>query len=260
MKFLCCILSNRVMESIKESDISVRVLGECLLSYIELYSIHLSWCADPTGNISTNALVTVNRNSTLIDDVLENIFNGIFYFVLTLTIMTLLQMNPWTLLISMSTVIVSFAFALGPSAAKLIEGMIMIAVRRPFDLGDRISIVDYVGAPDNSDDPGYHDTWIVEDCNLFSTTLRLSRTNELSTVNNGAIANTRIVNHARSLHALVNVQLLMTLDVTNEQVQIVKSALLQYIRDNPRVWVRLINFRIIKVDTPNHLVVYSARI
>lgn len=51
-------------------------------------------------------------------------------------------------------------------------------LQRPFDLGDRISIVDCTGAPDNSDDPGYHDTWIVEDCNLFTTTLRLSRTNE----------------------------------------------------------------------------------
>ena len=68
--------------------------------------------------------------------------------------MSVLQLNPWTLLVSLSTVLVSFAFALGPSAAKLIEGMIMIAVRRPFDLGDRISIVDCIGAPDNSDDPG----------------------------------------------------------------------------------------------------------
>ena len=68
--------------------------------------------------------------------------------------MSVLQLNPWTLLVSMSTVLVSFAFALGPSAAKLIEGMIMIAVRRPFDLGDRISIVDCTSAPDNSGDPG----------------------------------------------------------------------------------------------------------
>lgn len=205
-------------------------------------------------------LIRIIRNSTLIDNVLENIFNGMFYFALALTIMSLLEINPWTLLVSMSTVLVSFAFALGPSAAKMIEGMIMIAVRRPFDLGDRITIVDNVGSPDNSDDPGYHDTWIVEGCNLFSTTLRLSRTNELSTVNNGAIANTRIVNHGRSLNALVNIELYTRLDVTNEQIEIVKSTLLQYIRDNPRVWARLINFRIIKVDTANHLIIYSARI
>ncbi len=196
--------------------------------------------------------MATHRNSTLID--------GIFGFVLALIIMSVLDLNPWTLLISLSTVLVSFAFALGPSAAKLIEGMIMIAVRRPFDLGDRISIVDYNVAPDNSDDPGYRDTWIVEDCNLFTTTLRLCRTNELSTVNNGAISNTRIVNHARSLKALVNIQLPMTIKATHEQIQIVKSALVQYIRDKPRVWSSLIDFRISKVDSANELVVYSANI
>ena len=174
--------------------------------------------------------------------------------------MSVLELNPWTLLISLSTVLVSFAFALGPSAAKLIEGMIMIAVRRPFELGDSISIVDYNVAPDNNDDPGYRDTWIVEDCNLFTTTLRLCRTNELSTVNNGAISNTRIVNHARSLKALVNIQLPMTIKATHEQIQIVKSALAQYIRDKPRVWSSLVDFRITKVDSANELVVYSARI
>ena len=42
----------------------------------------------------------------------------------------------------LSTVLVSFAFAMGSSAAKMVEGMILIAVRRPFDLGDRISIVE----------------------------------------------------------------------------------------------------------------------
>mmetsp|Transcript_32345 Transcript_32345/g.78322 ORF Transcript_32345/g.78322 Transcript_32345/m.78322 type:complete len:1238 (-) Transcript_32345:93-3806(-) len=199
-------------------------------------------------------------NSTLIDSVLENIFNGIFFFFLALIIMSVMKLNPWTLLVSLSTVLVSFAFALGPSAAKLIEGMIMIAVRRPYDLGDRIAIVQPTGAPDDSGDPGYHDTWFVEDVNLFTTTLRLSRTNEISTVNNGSIANTRIVNHGRSLNALVNIELPMSIEVLHDQVQIVQSALQQYIRDNPRVWACLVNFRITKVEPFNGLIVYSARV
>ena len=101
---------------------------------------------------------------------------------------------------------------------------------------------------------------MVEDCNLFTTTLRLCRTNELSTVNNGAISNTRIVNHARSLKALVNIQLPVTIRATHEQTQVVKSALVQYIRDKPRVWSSLIDFRITKVDAANELIVYAARV
>lgn len=54
-------------------------------------------------------------NSTSIDHVLENIFNGIFNFFLFLSVLSIMKLNPWALLVSMSTVLVSFAFALGPT-------------------------------------------------------------------------------------------------------------------------------------------------
>jgi small-conductance mechanosensitive channel len=68
-------------------------------------------------------------NSTSIDRVLESIFNTIYNFFLFLTVLSIMKLNPWALLVSLSTVLVSFAFALGPTAAKFIEGMVMIAVR-----------------------------------------------------------------------------------------------------------------------------------
>ena len=198
-------------------------------------------------------------NSTSIDDVLENFFNGAFTFCLGLGVMAIMQMNPWTLLVSMSTILVSFAFAFGQSVAQIIEGCIMIAVRRPFDLGDRISIADASDKPENSD-PGYGATWLVEDCNLFTTTLRLSKSNEIATVKNGSIASNKIINHNRSLRALVNIVLSMKCSVTQEEAMIVKSAIEQYIRDNPRTWSTLINFRIIEMDPCNDVIRYAVRV
>jgi len=125
------------------------------------------------------------------------------------------------------------------------------------DLGDRISIVDVNCAPNNRD-PGYSDTWFVEDVNLFTTTLRLSRTNELSTVNNGTVANSRIINHGRSIDALVTVSLPMRIEATHDQVQVVKDSIEQYIQDHPRIWSSLAFFMITKVDAPNRLVEYAA--
>ncbi|KAL7500365.1 hypothetical protein ACHAWT_008467, partial [Skeletonema menzelii] len=186
-------------------------------------------------------------NSTLIDKVLENFFNGVFSICLALGVMTILKMDPWTLLVSMSTILVSFAFAFGPSVAQIIEGCIMIAVRRPFDLGDRISIGDSSDKPQDGD-PGYNATWFVEDCNLFTTTLRLSKSNEIATVKNGSIADKKIINHNRSEKAVVNVVLSLKSTVTQEVLTIVKSAIEQHIADSPRIWVQLINFRIIDVD------------
>ena len=65
----------------------------------------------------------------------------------------------------------------------------------------------------------------VEDVNLFTTTLRLSRTNKLSTCNNGLLANTRIINHNRSNNALISISLPMMITVSHEQVQVVRSAI-----------------------------------
>jgi hypothetical protein len=60
-------------------------------------------------------------NTSVIDTVLENIINVFFSFGLAVVILSLLNFNPWPLLVSVSTLLVSFAFAIGPTAAKAIE-------------------------------------------------------------------------------------------------------------------------------------------
>jgi len=128
-------------------------------------------------------------NSSVFDKVLENIINGFFAIGLTIVILSLLHFDPWPLLVSVSTLLVSLAFAIGPTAAKAIEGIILIAglryvtlpilqsrketislkvlksfcldacsFERPFDIGDRIIIADSPGQPT----AGMNDSWFVE--------------------------------------------------------------------------------------------------
>jgi small-conductance mechanosensitive channel len=64
--------------------------------------------------------------------------------------------------------LVSVLFAVGSSASKYIEGILFIAVRRPYDLGDRI----YMKDPSISNvDYDYFASWFIEDINLFNTTV-----------------------------------------------------------------------------------------
>jgi hypothetical protein len=60
-------------------------------------------------------------NSSKIDSVLEDAFDLVFNGILGILVMTLVGLNPWPLLVSFSTVMVSFAFSFGPSCAKYIE-------------------------------------------------------------------------------------------------------------------------------------------
>ena len=64
-------------------------------------------------------------NASVIDQVLESIIDVGFYFTLGLVVLCLLNLNPWPLLVSMSTLLVTASFAVGPSCAKAIE------VRKP---------------------------------------------------------------------------------------------------------------------------------
>lgn len=152
--------------------------------------------------------------------------------------------------------------------------------RRPFDLGDRISISNPIDKS-SENDPGFDEMWLVEDCNLFTTTLRLAKTNEIAYLNNGMLSNCKIVNHGRSVNALVNLIISIRLEATHEQIQLVKSSLVsydfimicvsvkvlnfsclqeQFIRDNPRVWASLVFWRIVKVDPNMGLIAYSLRV
>ena len=74
------------------------------------------------------------RNASLLDGVLEKLFNGIFYFMLFLFLSSILQLHPWTLMVSITSILVSVSFALGSSVSGYVEGVLLIAIRRPFDL------------------------------------------------------------------------------------------------------------------------------
>jgi hypothetical protein len=60
-------------------------------------------------------------NSSVIDAVLENMVNWLFYFVLSLVVMEIMDFDPWTLIVSATSLLVSVSFALGPSVSQFVE-------------------------------------------------------------------------------------------------------------------------------------------
>ena len=61
------------------------------------------------------------RNNSVIDNVLEDTVNGLFFFVLSLLLLSFMQINPWPLLVSLTSLLVSVSFALGSSVSKYVE-------------------------------------------------------------------------------------------------------------------------------------------
>lgn len=69
-------------------------------------------------------------NASVIDRALENILDGFFYFFLIVFLSSLLHLNLWPLLVSVSTFVLSFTFAVSSSVSKFIEGALLVAARR----------------------------------------------------------------------------------------------------------------------------------
>jgi hypothetical protein len=53
------------------------------------------------------------QNSSSLDQVLEGGINGLFYFVLAMFLLSVMRFDPWSLLLSITSLLVSFSFAFG---------------------------------------------------------------------------------------------------------------------------------------------------
>lgn len=114
----------------------------------------------------------------------------------------------------------------------------LIAGRRPFDLGDRILII----GSESQDKPSPTDSYFVEDISLLKTTVRLARTNEVSTINNFSISKSRIVNLQRSSNAIVFIEMKFDISIfNNDNLAKYKSMLEDYMQEYTRSW-ECINF------------------
>jgi hypothetical protein len=79
-------------------------------------------------------------NAGQIDNAAERIFNCIFYTVVAIIIMSILGLDPMAMFLSLSSIIVAFAFMIGNASAKYFEGILFVLARRPYSIGDRIHV------------------------------------------------------------------------------------------------------------------------
>jgi hypothetical protein len=124
------------------------------------------------------------------------------------------------------------------------QGILFILGRNPYDVGDRISI-------NQTDEQPMADgvfTWYVENVSLYYTTLRLGATNEVATVANSAMANSRIVNAARSPKALIYINLKFGIDVPYNKILLFKEVVETFVKARPREWLSCSGIRCVKVE------------
>jgi len=77
-------------------------------------------------------------STSVYTDAFEQILNGIFYIVVITVILAAFGLNPLAMFLSLSSIILGFAFMIGPASSKYFEGMLFILVRRPYNVSCRV--------------------------------------------------------------------------------------------------------------------------
>lgn len=124
-----------------------------------------------------------------------------------------------------------------------LQGLLFILIRRPYQIGDGIALSSV-----NTDTPGTGSAfWIVEDVDLFTTKVIYYFSGERATLNNGSLANSRVINSTLSTNAWLYVFLKFPVSVSFEKLQIFQQALDQYFKNRPREWMSFTQFRATRV-------------
>jgi hypothetical protein len=197
-------------------------------------------------------------NSGQIDHAFEVIVDIAFYVIVVIIILVALDYDPLALFVSVSGIILAFAFMIGNASSKYFEGLLFILgkfsrslrctsfcqhvshfriasiiVRRPYDIGDRIAISN----PESILSIDGSVTWFVQTVGLFTTTVRFAATNEVATIANGSLAASRVINAKRSPLANCYVYMKFSVHVPYTKVLIFRKAVEDFVKERPREWV-----------------------
>ena len=183
-------------------------------------------------------------NASKIDSSLETILNLIFYVIVATVILGQLGFDPLALFLSVSGVVLAFAFMISSASSKYFEGLLFILVRRPFQIGDCI----HISNPESDTSASGSSWWTVEDTNLFSTKVVFLFTMERASLSNGSLANSRIINSSDSPQAYLWFKVKFPVDVSFEKLQIFHKSVESFIFNRPKEWLSYIDFRATGVE------------
>ena len=123
---------------------------------------------------------------------------------------------------------------IGPASSKYFEGLLFILLRRPYGIGDLIHVSNVESDTNLDGSIG----WMVQHVTLYETVLTWLPTQETCSVSNGSLANSRIINWARSPNARFVIFFVCPIETKYETLELMKRAVEEYMKvsedDNER--------------------------
>mmetsp|Transcript_3180 Transcript_3180/g.5784 ORF Transcript_3180/g.5784 Transcript_3180/m.5784 type:complete len:817 (-) Transcript_3180:194-2644(-) len=183
----------------------------------------------------------------------QRLWDVLFYFIVTCIVLAILGVNALALVGSLLALVVGLSFMVGSAFSKAFEGLLLVLVRKPYDVGDKIAVANC-----NQDASGTGSSgWLVKDVDLYNTTLVYGSTGEEATMTNGYLNQYRIINMNRSPKAALNFVMKFGIDVSKEKVEAFGKAVEQFVKDRPREWMAFSAYRLTSVEADLGFVEYK---
>mmetsp|Transcript_39628 Transcript_39628/g.82351 ORF Transcript_39628/g.82351 Transcript_39628/m.82351 type:complete len:246 (+) Transcript_39628:1-738(+) len=161
--------------------------------------------------------------------------------------------DPFVFILSVSSFIVAFAFMIGPGVSQQFEGILLVLVRQPYDIGDRVAIADPQDVA-SIDGSGH---WLIQSIDLVTTTAKFTATGEVATFSNGSLARCRLINMNRSPEAVCHITVRFTADVPYSTIMVFREAVENFVQDRPQEWISMLGFRAGRVESQLNYVEYA---
>ncbi|KAG7351927.1 mechanosensitive ion channel [Nitzschia inconspicua] len=184
---------------------------------------------------------------------LETSVDGIFYAVLLIILLVALGIDVGSLIVSLSSIFVGVTVLCGTICSKHLQGILLMLIDEPFDIGDRVRFADTLQG-EFVDQP--RGPWIIEEMNPLTTTLRSTETGECTIFANGSLVRCNITNLKRSSKASISTILKFPIQVDREQLQLFRHRITEWIEARPREWIRIQSFRLVRIEAHMQYVEY----
>ena len=141
---------------------------------------------------------------------------------------------------------------------SLEQGIFRLITQKSFDIGDRVYFFPE-GTEVKVDDGPPSGGWIVENIDLYKTTLRQGITGERSIFSNKAalFCNSRVVNWKRSHKAVVRLSMEFSGNAGSDKIDFFRRQISEWIEDHPCEWTLLDSFRMVDADIHQQSVKYD---
>jgi len=170
---------------------------------------------------------------------LDDVLRAVMWIILLFAFLFIFNVDVASILLSLTSLVVASAFAVGDSAKNLFNSVIFIFVTRPFDVGDRCNVEGM--------------NYYVEKIDLMTTCLRHGARGVVI-YPNSYLSTITIANYRRSGHLYHDFSVEVNFSTPAEQLQKLETMIRQYVAERPLDFYPDIAFNLIEMKAANMVV------